>query len=54
LFVEEKKGNKNGRTRLPLGMVEEKVCCREKGEHRQRQRHVGESRVTMTRLSCPI
>lgn len=31
-----------------LGMVEKKVSCRQKGEHSQRQRHLGESRVDMT------
>ena len=33
------------------GMVEKKVYCRLKGEHSQRQRHLTESRVDVTRLS---
>lgn len=32
-------------------MVEEKVYCRYVREHSQRQRHQGEARVDMTRLS---
>ena len=35
-------------------MVEEKVYYRHVGEHSQRQRHLGESRVDMTRLSCTM
>jgi hypothetical protein len=32
-------------------MVEEKVDCRQKEEHSQRQGHLGESGVNMARLS---
>jgi hypothetical protein len=32
-------------------MVEEEVCCRYVGEQSQRQRHLGESRVDMSRLN---
>lgn len=34
-------------TARPLGVVEEKVYCRYKGEHNQRQGPLGESRVDM-------
>ena len=35
-------------------MVEKKVYCLYVGEHSQRQGHLGESRVDMTRLSWAI
>ena len=37
-----------------LGMVEEKVYYRYVGEHSQRQKHLGEPRVDMTRLSLAM
>lgn len=42
------KKNKKERTRLLPGTVEEKVYCRQKGDHGQMQEHVGESRVDIT------
>jgi predicted phosphoadenosine phosphosulfate sulfurtransferase len=39
---------------LLLGMVEEDVYYRYVGEHSQRQEHLGEHRVNMTRLSCAM
>lgn len=35
-------------------MVEEKAHCRYVGDHSQRQAHLGESRVDLTRLSCTL
>lgn len=43
-----KKRNKKERTWLLLGIMEEKVYYRYKGEQRQRQRPLGESRVDMS------
>lgn len=36
------------------GKVEEKVYYRHMGGHSQGQRHPGESRIDMTRLSCAV
>ena len=36
------------RTRLPLGVVEEKVYCRYEGEHSQMRGYLVESRVNLT------
>lgn len=39
---------KKGRTEVLLHMVEGNIYCRQKREHNQRQRYLGESRVNMT------
>lgn len=45
------KRNKKERAWLAPGVEEEEVHYRDVGEHSQRQRHLGESRVDVTRLS---
>ena len=37
-----------------LGVVKEKVYCRYVGEHSQRQRHLRDSRMDVTGLSCAL
>lgn len=52
--TEWKKEIRKERDMTAPGKVEEKVYYRYMGEHRQGQRHPGESRVDMTRLSCAM
>lgn len=58
LYFKWKKKRRNKKekkwTWLFLGVVEEKDFCRYVGEHRQRQQHLGEYRVDMTKLSWAV